>query len=156
MKNKKLLIAAAVLIAVVLSGAAYFYIWGGEPEIENFTEASASYEILGDLALETYSELPDKDEYIILDINSGTLQYEDRELGLNEEQKKAAEVAGEKFDYLTVYEDAVLFNKDETGYYGLVYSEHPVRALYKAEIPQRNRDYHRINSHWYEWGVFGF
>ena len=60
--------------------------------------------------------------------------------------------ARKKFGFLRVYEDAVFFCRDETGYYGLVYSKHPLKALHKY---QDGKEYHRINSLWYEWGVWG-
>lgn len=153
--NKKLLIIVGVITALILSGAVYLHICGGEPEIENFNEVQDDYETIAEFALETYNEYSPEKEYVIIDIYNGTLQYNDTWLPLNEKQQKAALLAGEEFDYLRVSEDAVFFNKDETGYYGLVYSKHPLIALYKEEIPQRGRDYHRINSCWYEWGVWG-
>ena len=153
--KKKILIITSIILVLILSGTAYLHIWGGEPEFENFAEVSDDYEIIAELALNTYSESSPEKEYVIIDIYDGTLQYNDTQLPLNEEQQMAVQIAGEKFNYLRVSEDAVFFNKDETGYYGLVYSKHPIIALYKAEIPQRGRDYHRINSRWYEWGTFG-
>jgi hypothetical protein len=156
MKNKKLLIVFAVITALILSGGVYLLLWGGEPEIENFHEVKADYEILAELALDTYSELSPDREYVIFGVcNDGTLRYEDSSLALSDEEKEAAKLVSEEFDYLRVGKDAVFFYDDETGYYGLVYSKNPVVALYEEEIPQRGRSYHRISSCWYEWGVFG-
>ena len=154
MKRKFLIITSFILV-LLLVGVAHLYIRGGEPEIENFNEVQDDYETIAEFALETYNEYSPEKEYIIIDIYGGNLEYDDAKLPLNEKQQKAALLAGEEFDYLRVSEDAVFFNKDETGYYGLVYSKHPLIALYKEEIPQRGRDYHRINSCWYEWGVWG-
>ena len=154
MKRKFLIITSFILV-LLLVGVAHLYIRGGEPEIENFNEVQDDYETIAEFALETYNEYSPEKEYIIIDIYGGNLEYDDTKLPLNEKQQKAALLAGEEFDYLRVSEDAVFFNKDETGYYGLVYSKHPLIALYKEEIPQRGRDYHRINSCWYEWGVWG-
>lgn len=161
--KKTILIMAAVVsvIAVlILSAVIYFYIWGGEPYIENFEQLSADYEMVAQLTLDSYNELKAYDSYpenemIIVDINEDNLECDDYRLSLTEEQKKAVITAGEKFSYLAVYQDAVFFHADETGYYGLVYSEHPLSALYKADLPQHGRDYHRINGRWYEWGVWG-
>ena len=154
MKRKFLIITSFILV-LLLVGVAHLYIRGGEPEIENFNEVQDDYETIAEFALETYNEYSPEKEYVIIDIYGGNLEYDDAKLPLNEKQQKAALLAGEEFDYLRVSEDAVFFNKDETGYYGLVYSKHPLIALYKEEIPQRGRDYHRINSRWYEWGVWG-
>ena len=153
--KKRILIIISVILLLVLSVVAYFYIWGGKPYIENFAEISNDYESVAQLALNTYSELSPEEEYIIIDIYDCNFKYDNSNLPLTEAQQNAVRTAGEKFDYLRVCKDAVFFCEDETGYYGLVYSKHPLAALYKAELPQDDREYHRINSHWYEWGVWG-
>ena len=156
MKKKTSRVIAAVIIVLILSGIAYLKICGGEPEIQNFDELKSDYAILAELALDTYNEISPEKEYVIFDIiYGGTFRFEDYEIPLTEKQQKAVKLISEEFDYLRVCEDAVFFHEDETGYYGLVYSEHPLIALYKNEIPQRGRDYHRLSSRWYEWGVFG-
>ena len=155
--KKILRIIAVILVVLILSGVAYLKIWGGKPEIQNFEEVKSDYTILAELALDTYSEISPEKEYVIFDIcYDGTFKYEDDPLRLSDEQQKAVKLINEEFDYLRVCKDAVFFHEDETGYYGLVYSKHPIMALYKAEMPQKGRDYHRINSRWYEWGVFGW
>ena len=156
MKKKPLCIIVGVLIVLILSGIAYLKICGGKPEIENFDELKSNYAILAEFALDTYNEISPEKEYVIFDVRSdGTLKYEDSILPLSDEELKAVKLVGEEFDYLRVGEDAVFFHEDETGYYGLVYSGRPIIALYKEEIPQRGRSYHRLDSRWYEWGVFG-
>lgn len=153
--KRKFLIITSVILVLLLVGVAHLYIRGGEPEIENFNEVQDDYETIAEFALETYNELSPEKEYVIIDIYNGTLQYNDTWLPLNEKEQRAAKLISEEFDYLRVCKDAVFFHEDETGYYGLVYSRHPLADLYKDEIPQRGRDYHRINSRWYEWGVWG-
>lgn len=154
--KRKFLIVTSVILVLLLVGVAHLYIRGGEPEIENFNEVQGDYETIAEFALETYNEISPEKEYVIFDIiYGGTFRCEDYEIPLTEKQQKTVKLISEEFDYLRVCEDAVFFHEDETGYYGLVYSEHPLIALYKNEIPQRGRDYHRLSSRWYEWGVFG-
>lgn len=150
-----MLIIISVVLTLIISVAAYFYIWGGKPYIENFEQVSADYEIVAQLALNTYAELSPEKEYIIINIYDCNFKYNDSNLLLTEEQQNAVQIAGEKFNYLRVCKDAVFFRIDETGYYGLVYSKHPLAALYNDELPQHGREYHRINNRWYEWGVWG-
>ena len=153
--KKKVLIIIAIVLVLILSVVAYFYIWGGKPKIENFEEVSNDYEIVAQLALNTYTKLSPEDKYIIINIHNCDFKYDKSNLPLTEAQQNAVRIASEKFDYLRVCKDAVFFCEDETGYYGLVYSKHPIAALYKAELLQQGREYHRINSRWYEWGVWG-
>ena len=153
--KKKLSIIIAIVLVLILSAIAYFYIWGGKPQIENFDEIADNYETVAQLALNTYSDLMPDEEYIIIDIYNGIFRKDNANFILTDEQQNAVQAASKKFDYLRVCKDAVFFCEDETGYYGLVYSKHPLNALYKAELPQDGREYHRINSHGYEWGVWG-
>lgn len=163
--KKKLLIIVSVILALAISVtlmltvsvASYLIIWGGKPEIENFDKICDDYEIVAQLALNTYAELSPEDEHITIHIYDGNLQIHDSDsnLPLTEEQKNAVQIIDKKFSHLHVYKNAVFFWRDETGYYGLVYSNHPLIALYKNELLQAGREYHRINSMWYEWGVWG-
>ena len=161
--KKIVLIIVSVILVLILSVVAYFYIWGGKPYIENFDAISNDYECIANVALNYYNELSVKDESVLINICEDHLLIWDLEtdnktkIDLNDEQKTALKTVNEKFDFgfLRVSKDTVFFERDETGYYGLVYSKHPIAALYKAELPQDGREYHRINSHWYEWGVWG-
>ena len=152
---KKVLKMMAILLAGSLGLAAYFLVWGGKPSVENFREVSDDYETVAKIALDYYKDRSPGEEYINITIHDGDLKYRDEVLQLTESQKKSAEQAGKKFGYLRVCKDAVFFRVDETGYYGLVYSKNPLSALYEADLPQQGREYHRINSRWYEWGVWG-
>ena len=153
MKKMVLIIVSAILV-LILSTVAYFYIWGGKPQIENFDEVADDYETIAQLALNTYSDLMSDEEYIIIDIYNGIFRKDNANFILTDEQQNAVQAASKKFDCLRVCKDAVFFCEDETGYYGLVYSKRPLAALYKAELPQDGREYNRINSRWYEWGVW--
>ena len=161
--KKKLLIIIAIVLVLILSAIAYFFIWGGKPQIDNFADISNDYECIANVALNYYNELSVEDESVLISIREDHLLIWDLEtnnktkIDLNDEQKAALETVNKKFNFgsLRVSKDTVFFERDEAGYYGLVYSKHPIAALYKAELPQDGREYHRLNSHWYEWGVWG-
>ncbi len=155
--KKAIVIVASCFLAFVLSVVTYFYIWGGEPEIQDFEEVADDYQIIAQLALNSYDELKPYDtypenEFIVIDLYYGNLQHNDSVLPLTEEEKNAALTTEKRFGFLRVCKDAVFFCRDETGYYGLVYSKKPLLALHKLA---QDRQYHRINSQWYEWGVWG-
>ena len=154
---KKIIISTvAIIIAIVLFLGTHFLIWGEKPKIKNFDELSNDYEAIVKLAFNYYENLSYKDENIIIIISNNELKHENNTLLLSSEQKLIVKNLEEKFNFLRVYKDAVFFCEDETHYYGLVYSKHPIIALYKAKLPQHGREYHRINSNWYEWGCFGW
>lgn len=153
--RKGIVIAVAVLLTVIVGLVVYSYVWGGSPQLDDFDSVSEEYEEIAETALLYYKNSSPEEESIIISINETGLTQDGENLQLSDSQIAAVKIAYDKFDFLRVYEDAVFFYEDETGYYGLVYSQNPVSALYKAELPQAGREYHRINSSWYEWGVFG-
>ena len=152
---KRIMIAFTLVLIMVLVSASYFLIWGGKPQIENFDAVSKEYEQVAEITLSYYKELSPAEQYITINVHETSLDYGDEPLNLTDSQITAVKAVYEKFDYIRVCKDAVFFHEDETGYYGLVYSKNPLSALYKNELPQAGREYHRINSRWYEWGVFG-
>ena len=158
--KKAILIFLSILLTLILSIAVFFFVWGDIPQFKNFDEVSADYELIANFALDSYdklkphSEYPEYD-YIHIDLYEDGPMFNDSYLSLTDEQKSAFLTIEENFYYLRVYKNAVFFVEDETQYYGLVYSKHPILALYKDELIQSGRTYHRINSRWYEWGAFG-
>lgn len=149
--KKRLLLIGLIVATLLVSMVGC----SSQVEFENFDQVSDEYELIAEFALETYNEISPEEEFIIIDIRYEDLVYDDMVLNVSEEKRDAVTLIEDKFDFLRVYEDAVFFCRDETGYYGLVYSDHPVIALYKDGKPQAGREYHRINNHWYEWGVWG-
>ena len=154
-----LAIILSIILLLITSLLIYHHVWGGRPQIENFEDVASDYEIVAQVAIDSYSELKPYDavsenEGIVINIRESTLCCDDFYLPLTEEQQNAV-LKANQFDYLWVLEDAVFFCRDETWYYGLVYSDHPVKAIYKKGLTKSGREYHRINSHWYEWGAFG-
>ena len=59
--KKNVLIIALIVLVLIVSTVAYFYIWGGKPQIENFDATSNDYECIANVALNYYNELSVKD-----------------------------------------------------------------------------------------------
>ena len=64
--KKRIMIILAILLAFILVVTSYFFVYGGEPEIENFDAISGDYEIIANIAMKYYNELTDKDDRITL------------------------------------------------------------------------------------------
>ena len=153
--KKKALFVFFFVILMISALALNLIIRGSTPRIENFDEVSEKYEAVAQIAFDTYKDCADGQERICIDTYDGKLIYDGTVIALDEESAEAVKAAGEEFDYLYVYENAVFFCEDETGYYGLVYSQHPIAAMRNHGLFDAGRDYNRINSCWYEWGCFG-
>ena len=162
--KKRIMIILAILLAFILVVTSYFFVYGGEPEIENFNDVSANYETIANVAMKYYNELTDKDDRITLltyDDHMKVSNYknplEDRVVvNLSEEEKSAIKTIDKEFDYMWVTKDYVIFWQDETKYYGLVYSEKPLTIIREMKNDWYDAvEYHRINSNWYEIGSFG-
>lgn len=158
------MIILAILLAFILVVTSYFFVYGGEPEIENFDAISGDYEIIANIAMKYYNELTDKDDRITLltyddhlEVSNYKNPLEDRVVvNLSEEEKSAIKTIDKEFDYMWVTKDYVIFWEDETKYYGLVYSEKPLSTIWDMKTDwYEGMEYHRINSNWYEIGAFG-
>lgn len=157
--KKGIAIFVAVSLAVITVFGVYFYIFGGKPQIEGFDEISGDYEIIADASLGYFREVSAENERITLLIYDNYL--EDYTVGntltLTDEQNKALKTIKKSLGggCLWVTEDTVIFWRDETKYFGLVYSDKPLSAVREMKSDWfSNAEYHRINSNWYEVGVF--
>ncbi len=159
--KKGIIIILAILLAFILVVTSYFFVYGGEPEIENFNDVSANYETIANVAMKYYNESTDKDEHICLTIKEDYLLddslFEDNMvINLNKEEKQAIKSVDEAFMCLWVTDEYVIFWEDETKYYGLVYSEKPLSTIWDMKSDwYESVEYHRIDSNWYEIGAFG-
>ena len=95
--KKRIMIILAILLAFILVVTSYFFVYGGEPEIENFNDVSANYETIANVAMKYYNELTDKDDRITLltyddhlEVSNYKNPLEDRVVvNLSEEEKSA-------------------------------------------------------------------
>ncbi len=159
--KKGIIIILAILLAFILVVTSYFFVYGGEPEFENFNDVSADYETIANVAMKYYNESTDKDERICLTIKEDcllddSLLEDNIVINLNKEEKQAIKSVDEAFMCLWVTDEYVIFWEDETKYYGLVYSENPLSTIWDMKSDwYEGIEYHRIDSDWYEIGAFG-
>ena len=158
------MIILAILLAFILVVTSYFFVYGGEPEIENFNDVSANYETIANAAIKYYNALSYKAERRTLILYNDHMEESNAKnpledqviINLTEEEKKAIKSVDEEFSYLWVTNEYVIFWQDETKYYGLVYSEKPLTIIREMKNDWYDAvEYHRINSNWYEIGAFG-
>ena len=162
--KKRIMIILAILLAFILVVTSYFFVYGGEPEIENFNDVSANYETIANAAIKYYNALSYKAERRTLILYNDHMEESNAKnpledqviINLTEEEKKAIKSVDEEFSYLWVTNEYVIFWQDETKYYGLVYSEKPLTIIREMKNDWYDAvEYHRINSNWYEIGAFG-
>ena len=158
------MIILAILLAFILVVTSYFFVYGGEPEIENFNDVSANYKTIANAAIKYYNALSYKAERRTLILYNDHMEESNAKnpledqviINLTEEEKKAIKSVDEEFSYLWVTNEYVIFWQDETKYYGLVYSEKPLTIIREMKNDWYDAvEYHRINSNWYEIGSFG-
>lgn len=159
--KKVIVITLAIFLAFIVGVVAYFFVFGGQPQIENFNDISGDYETIANVAMKYYNESTDKNERICLTTKEDHLLYdtllEDSiVINLNEEEKQAIKSVDKSFMSLWVTDEYVIFWEDETKYYGLVFSEKPLSTIWDMKTDWYDGvEYHRINNNWYEIGAFG-
>ena len=96
-------------------------------------------------------------DYITLSFSSdGTVVCDQQDMTLSEvsdEISQAVSLVRQKFAYLHVYSDYVVFWEDETKYYGLLWSETPRLTIIRMQEEYYNFDKIKINSEWYVIGA---
>lgn len=157
MKIKHLVLITVVSALISFVGT-YFFVQGGEAQLEDFERLSGNYKAVADMCIEYYNEEPDKEEYITVFLYDDYFEdyTNDKKVSLTEKQALLVSALKQEHDamYLWVYEDSVVFWEDETKYHGLVYSEKPLEIIWDMKTDWYDSlNYSRINSSWYEIGV---
>ncbi len=162
--KKVIVITLAIFLAFIVGVVSYFFVFGGQPQIENFNDISADYETIANVAMKYYNESAAKDERICLLTHDDHMEVSNYKnpltdgivITLNEDEKSAIKNVDDEFSCLWVEDDYVIFWEDETKYYGLVFSEKPLSTIWDMKTDWYNGvEYHRINNNWYEIGAFG-
>ena len=104
--KKRIMIILAILLAFILVVTSYFFVYGGEPEIENFNDVSANYETIANAAIKYYNALSYKAERRTLILYNDHMeesnaknQLEDQVIiNLTEEEKKEIEDRANKVE----------------------------------------------------------
>lgn len=111
---------------------------------------------VAEFALSYYSENKNSsDEHITLVFDNGDITDGEKVLDItNELSASIKTVADSDFDYLWVAENYVIFWKDETKYYGLLWSESATDIIKTMKNEWFSSiEHNKIDDDWYEIGV---
>lgn len=150
------------VLTLLLVGCLIFSLSGcsSSDKPEYFDGHKDALNIVKDFAVEYYGdhENDSEDDRLTLSFfEEGTLYWSSEEyefIETSDEMRQAVEKLEEiGFWYLWVSEDYVIFWRDETHRYGLLWSEHPRRIIKQMKADWYHpMDYNKVSLNWYEIG----
>ena len=133
------------------------YAIDSEPKLSLFHGAKDDIKAVATWAMEAFSSYADENGNLSVTSSSGKVYLNDVEVSLPEDTaeslRRIKDVTGHSF--ISVKKDHVIFWRDETGGYGILFAKTPsvLREL-RRTLPQ-GFELHRLTVHIYELGHFG-
>lgn len=138
------LLAVSLLLVLLLTGCT-------PVSFKDFEEYESDYQQVADFLSAFYGE-QDTDEKLVVNIKDNTITYDGTAIN-DESLAESVDVISEKFTYAELHKGYIVFWRDETGYYGLMWSDNPKDAIAELKTRSRSMDSVKVTSEWYEVGV---
>lgn len=91
---------------------------------------------------------------LLVDIGSQFLSIEGTDISVRTIEDSVKSIYDKGFTYIEVAQDYMIFWEDETGYYGVLWSDSPTKAI--SSIREDSRPYmksRKLSREWYEVGA---
>lgn len=129
--------------------------------IEDFELVSDDYEKIVAILYDYYDKENFTDDICVnIDNKDYVISYEDDTIDIGEDEKQSLKEIcetsyPEHYDFVWVSENDVIFWKDETKTYGVMYTKDFEESENNIEEWYNGVEFKRINGKWYELGNFG-
>ncbi len=146
--KKHILFVLALLCILNLGGC------NNKPEFKDFAAYEEDFSQVRDF-IATYN-LQNGESPHIVDINGEFLTVDGNEISDSSLSTAVNRLHKKGFAYIEVNSDCLIFWDDETGYYGILWSENPreaIRRIVKESRPNMKRC--KLSDEWYEVGALG-
>ena len=103
-----------------------------------------------------YNSARNDDSRLLVAIGSQFLSINGTDISDSSIENSVKAIRDKGFTYIEIKDDYIVFWKDETGYYGVLWSSYPqkaVRQQKEAARPYMNMKSKRLSSEWYEIGA---
>ena len=123
-----------------------------EPAFKDFSEYSNDFSIVRDFISAYYPT--ESRRHLIVDLNDIKTILSGDKTENNSVLLKSVDKLKEKgFDYIEAESSYMIFWEDETGYYGILWSENPKRAINSVKASRPHIKSCKIAKGWYEIGA---
>lgn len=145
---KKLI--AFVLALVCVSGLAGCRL--NHPDFDDFEEYKDDFVLIKDFIID-FKSTDNDDSLHIVDINSQFLSINGSEISDNSMEAAVKSVYDKGFTYIEINKDYIIFWEDETGYYGVLWSKSPRKAINNFKDTRPYSKSRKLANEWYEVGA---
>lgn len=121
------------------------------PDFKDFSAYKDDFSLVRDCLL-AQDFFQNSTDHILVNLNSDIAEVIDVEAETKDALlASVARLCAKGFNYVILDPDYMIFWEDETGYYGVLWTQKPIKAL--KFIKEKSRDFKRIDREWYEVGV---
>ena len=149
----KKLIAAILAIVCAFVGLVC-YRWN-KPDFEDFQEYKDDFVRVKNFLVD-YNSVRNDDFLLFVDIGSQFLSINGTDISGSSIEDSVKAIHDKGFTYIAIKNDYIIFWQDETGYYGILWSSNPqkaVRQQKEAARPYMNMKSKKLSNEWYEIGA---
>lgn len=144
-------LVAFILVLVCMLGLVGCQL--NQPDFDDFQEYEDDFDIVKNFLVD-FNFTRNDAAPLIVDINSQFLTVAGEEISDSTVEYSVKAIYDKGFTYIEINEDCIIFWEDETGYYGVLWSENPKDAI-SQEI-KSSRPYmksRKLSNEWYEVGA---
>ena len=145
-------IIALLLMLVCVSGLAGC---NTKADFDNFSDYEDDFDAVVQFVLEYAHQRNDVDTFTV-DIGDDYIKIDDAFQSDESLSPSIKRIREKGFTYIEVAQDYMIFWEDETGYYGVLWSDKPTEAI--SGIRETSRPYmksRKLSTEWYEVGALG-
>ncbi len=146
------------LMAFVLAIVCAFGIVGcqlSKPDFEDFQEYEDDFVMVKNF-LADYNIARNDSSRLIVDIGSQFLSINGTDISDSSIEDSVKAIHDKGFTYIEMDNDYIIFWEDETGYYGVLWSSNPKKAINQKKEdarPYMNMKSKKLSNEWYEIGA---
>ena len=146
-------IVALVLAIICALGIAGCQL--NKPDFEDFQEYEDDFVMVKNFLVD-YNIAHNEGSQLIVDIGSQFLSINGTDISDSSIEDAVKAIHDKGFTYIEVDIDYIIFWEDETGYYGVLWSSNPTKAISQKEEdarPYMNMKSKKLSNEWYEIGA---
>ena len=153
---KKRIALLSILVVLSLGIWLGMVVWRiNQPTFENFQKYEYDFVLIKNFLID-YSLARNDASRLIVDMSNQFLTVSGEKISDSTIEDSVKTIYEKGFTYIEINHDSIIFWKDETGYYGVLWSSNPQKAIsQKVEDarPYMNMKSRKLSNEWYEIGA---
>lgn len=124
-----------------------------QPDFKDFREYEEDFVLVKNVLIDNNFDSNDE-EPLIVDLNSQFLTINGEEISDSTIEDSVKAIYDKGFTYIEMNDDCIIFWEDETGYYGVLWSQNPKKSISRIVKDTRpGMKSRKLANEWYEIGA---